>query len=832
MERAAYVTRSRRLQMRTGRTFDFRDRGDLVGEDLLLPSEEPLPSFAHDGVALFDRLEASATRVDAVLGLEIVAALPLASETTWDENREILRAFARRHLVEPHRLAVLIASHDPHAALDPDEIEAGARENRHAHFVLPLLPVHANGFGPRVDALLPVRLGAITLDAVPWGRLWAHHLDEAAARLGRAWRVRRPAPVRGHHVGPAAARRVLTREIEAGRDAILCSEIEGRNRLICGDPDNVRQAFSGRPFRVADVECLLARFADAGEDEDDRALLCAAVLASPECRRLVDPHGGVTPWYASGLDILSQRRVLALATSLSGKRARPAPARAGEAAPILADDRRLRLVAVGALADEVDFVRDVVAGETARGAAVLALSHNAGTVAPWHRAGCTLFSLAHVPRIVPRRGATLILDGAEQASVQALETALDLAEAASGRLLVLWRAPGPSAWLLEVIGQACGLLRVGSHADGRARDLLPEPVRVLRRLAAEGRVHLVATAEEAGAAARALTCGGEPAVLLDASALGAYQRACAVAARSGTPPPGLAAGAERVVVVHDASGSAALVAAAIGAVPPDRIDIVADRRLTPTLADLERQVAVSLGLGSAIDLALAPAAAHECEAVRTFEDDVMFWAEVEQALLRRRAAGLDDDWPGRAFRGVLPPEGPSAPLSSHEVARIAADERAFAGLLRPLGKALLPGLAHDDLGPDSPPHLGLHSQEPARELEPTLPAAADFRPSTEQRQPVSVDEAPALVSPSDSDPSAAPALANGERRVRGSPAGAGGSRREPARGRGRHAASDEEAATSDPAPPSPVEVVIDDGVDASVESGDVADDEGPFFGPR
>lgn len=673
VERATYVLRLRHRRARTGVLHDHTARGDLVSSELLLPPAGE--RWRGRPLDLFEALEASAPRVNALLGLDFVLALPGAGEATPEEGVEMVRSFALCHLVEPYGLGVVYAIHEPgdEPQINATDDELTLQENFHAHLVATACAVEEEGFGARADGLLPVQLGATTIDAMPWRTLWPEHLDRTAARLGRSWHVRRPAPVAGRHVGPAAARMVTSLELRAGRDGRLNSRIEAANREATRDAARLLDALGERPFTPGDVERLVERY--AGLDHQARRRLVGEVLSRSDCVRLVDPDAGSTPWHARLPTILTEEEAIAAARRLAAGRP---PANGAWPPPA---DRQVVVVRLGRERDAPALRAAILAGEAGPRGEVIALGHGAGTLAPWHRAGCALLDLRRVPVVVPARGALVVMDGAERAGASALLDALQLAEAARCRLILV-RHPRVAAPLLDRIARHCGEVVFGAEDPDfgwRAALSWGDAAAAVRLLAAEGAVRFAPDPRSARDLAEDLVLSaGDGAVLLGADMLARH------AATDAPAPPPVPRGA-RLVILHDPASAAPLLPLAEHAAS---VVVVADRMRTPDAAALGRQAAASLGPRNACLLmhrALAsPAAQEDANAFS-------LWCGIERALIRRRAVGMPDAWPGAAARLVSPGEAPDLPFSPGEVETMAREEREFGALWRSPAPRSVPG---------------------------------------------------------------------------------------------------------------------------------------------
>ncbi|MHB1832876.1 MAG: MobA/MobL family protein [Acidiferrobacteraceae bacterium] len=92
---AAYRSRSRLHDERTGRTHDFRRKGGLAWSEILLPAHAP-ESLARRGV-LWNEAEAAERRVNARVAREVRMALP--RELSLREQARLTRRFLEQVFV-------------------------------------------------------------------------------------------------------------------------------------------------------------------------------------------------------------------------------------------------------------------------------------------------------------------------------------------------------------------------------------------------------------------------------------------------------------------------------------------------------------------------------------------------------------------------------------------------------------------------------------------------------------------------------------------------------------------------------------------------------------
>lgn len=191
---AAYRSASRLHDQRLDRHHDFSNKAGVVHSEVLLP--DGTPEGWRDREALWNAVEAVEVRKDAQLAREVEFAIP--RELDQAEGIRLARDFIEREFVARGMVADLNVHWD---------IGADAEAKPHAHVMLVLREVNAEGFGKknrdwnRTDLL------------ETWRERWAGHVNARLAELDIDARVdHRSLEAQGidlepqHKIGPAASR--------------------------------------------------------------------------------------------------------------------------------------------------------------------------------------------------------------------------------------------------------------------------------------------------------------------------------------------------------------------------------------------------------------------------------------------------------------------------------------------------------------------------------------------------------------------------------------------------------------------------------------------------
>jgi len=133
---AAYRSGETLHDAKTGKTFDYRGKEDVLFSTILTPPGAP--DWASDRQQLWNAVEAAEKRKDAQLARNLIASLP--RELSFEENRAFVLQFAHEHFVSKGMIAD-IAIHDTEAS-------DGGR-NPHVHILLTMREINGDGFVAR-----------------------------------------------------------------------------------------------------------------------------------------------------------------------------------------------------------------------------------------------------------------------------------------------------------------------------------------------------------------------------------------------------------------------------------------------------------------------------------------------------------------------------------------------------------------------------------------------------------------------------------------------------------------------------------------------------------
>lgn len=135
--KAAYNSRERLEDERTGEAHDYRRKGGIAFSGIFAP--EDAPEWAHDREKLYNEIERREKRKDAQLLREVEIGLP--HELTEEQRERLVKDFVREQFVRSGMVAD-VAIHEP----DKD----GDERNHHAHILLTMRELGPDGFGDKV----------------------------------------------------------------------------------------------------------------------------------------------------------------------------------------------------------------------------------------------------------------------------------------------------------------------------------------------------------------------------------------------------------------------------------------------------------------------------------------------------------------------------------------------------------------------------------------------------------------------------------------------------------------------------------------------------------
>lgn len=163
---AAYRAGETITDERTGLVFDYGKKRGINYTEIIAPVNAP--EWAHDRDKLWNAVEHSEKRKDSQVAREVEVALP--TELTPDQQRELVRSFARSQFVDAGMVADIAIHH-------------AKSENPHAHILLTMRDIGQEGFGQKNRSWNDKEI----LEA--WRKAWEVHANRALERAGQSARI-------------------------------------------------------------------------------------------------------------------------------------------------------------------------------------------------------------------------------------------------------------------------------------------------------------------------------------------------------------------------------------------------------------------------------------------------------------------------------------------------------------------------------------------------------------------------------------------------------------------------------------------------------------------
>ncbi|MGE0371636.1 MAG: Ti-type conjugative transfer relaxase TraA [Gammaproteobacteria bacterium] len=321
----AYRAGTKLRDPNSGRTFDYSAKARLDADGFgILHSEIMLPAGAPAWMAdrqkLIDAVEARETRKDAQLFREIELSLP--RELTFEQQRDLVRAFVKSAFVARGMVAD-VAIHD--------ELASDGGRNPHAHILLTMREVTADGFGKKV------RVWNAPALLKQWRETWAEMANEYLAHYGHEKRIdHRSHAERGIDLEPDAyvgpkRRGDFSGVIADARDEMRRA-IKNRNAdQIRAKPETLLDAITREKatFTAGDIAYALRRATDLERDDDAFLDLMQRVKDSPDLVPIASDQQGPTRYSTQAMiscEIEMAHAAAALAARNKGRVAAQPPA--------------------------------------------------------------------------------------------------------------------------------------------------------------------------------------------------------------------------------------------------------------------------------------------------------------------------------------------------------------------------------------------------------------------------------------------------------------------------------------------------------------------------
>ncbi len=266
--KASYNQREELRCERTGEVFSFKERGDNVHHEIILPIGADARFI--DSAVLWNEAERCEKRKDSQVAKEFVIALPDNKEITFEDRIELSRMFAS--IFVEKGVAVQLDIHEPH----------DGEKNWHTHFLVTTRRFSEDGqtfFSKKATDLDPVFRNGVVVEADVWGEIWRDLQNTYFEEKGYDLRVDPIGIVPQEHLGPVRMRHHMNEAIQRSQ------MLQVANEKLSQDPVNVIEALTQNRaiFTTKDLEIFLNKHVPFPERE---GLL----------KKVLD-HGSIIPLY-------------------------------------------------------------------------------------------------------------------------------------------------------------------------------------------------------------------------------------------------------------------------------------------------------------------------------------------------------------------------------------------------------------------------------------------------------------------------------------------------------------------------------------------------------
>ncbi len=298
---AAYRSRSAMYDERQGLNFDYTKKKDLVHSEIMLPVGAPERLAARE--ILWNEVEAVEKRKDAQLAREIEVALP--RELNLEQQINLVREFCREEFTDVGMIADVNIHH--------------YKDNPHAHIMLTMREVNADGFGKKNRSWNKKEVIST------WRRKWAEKTNTKLLEAGfdtkidhRSFEARGIDLIPQRHVGynikfvPKEYLQLDNVDVDNAREYAVIKWTNGEK--IIADPDKALSYLTHQnvAFRESDIDrFLITHTLDDNQFHEAKKKM----LQSKELIKIGEDDKG-KPLYTTRSMIIKEKRMIDIAGKL------------------------------------------------------------------------------------------------------------------------------------------------------------------------------------------------------------------------------------------------------------------------------------------------------------------------------------------------------------------------------------------------------------------------------------------------------------------------------------------------------------------------------------
>ncbi len=289
--KASYNQREAVKCERTGEVFSFKERGDNVHHEIILPQGADV-RFQNSSV-LWNEAERCEKRKDSQVAKEFVIALPDDKQISFEDRVELSRMFAQ--IFVNKGVAVQLDIHEPHEG----------DKNWHTHYLVTTRRFSEDGqtlYSKKAKDLDPVFRNGVVVEADLWGEIWRDIQNAYFKDMGYDIRVDPIGILAQEHLGPVRMRHHMNEAIQRSQ------MLQQANEKLSQDPTSVIEALTQNRavFTGKDVEIFLNKHVPG----DDREELKEKVLGHEQLIPLYDKETGQQTNYLTTVEVRAEEEKL------------------------------------------------------------------------------------------------------------------------------------------------------------------------------------------------------------------------------------------------------------------------------------------------------------------------------------------------------------------------------------------------------------------------------------------------------------------------------------------------------------------------------------------